>query len=176
MCHQPISVPTGNPSSEALPRWFEAHVQQGAGPWRQVTQAGAHDRYLTEAQPPRTVEDFQRQPTDRPWIMLGPGEDCLAVGTVASEEGSGEPKNFKVVLRQPDANLVGRWSGVLETPPQPLDWSTEQYQAVRGALPFPSHFTALSYDYLRFLSSSGSESAVQKLHGANRPWLDLLKI
>lgn len=172
---QPISVPTGNPSNEKSPRWFEAYIQQGAQPWRQFTQTGPFDRYLSEAEPPRTAEDFNRPPSDRPWVTLKPGEDCLALGTLAWEEGSGEPKTIKVVLRQPDASLAGRWSGVVETPPQPLEWSAKQYRSVRGALPFPSHFPAFSYDYRGFINGLG-DSTVELLHGPNRFWIEQLKL
>ena len=94
----------------------------------------------------------------------------------SDEEGNGEPKNSKIVLRQPDANSAGRWSGILETPLRAMQLSPKQHLALRATVPFPVHFPAVGYDYLGFVSQSPEASLVERLHGSNQPLIDMLAI
>ncbi len=177
---QPLCVPTGNPSDEKATPWFEVYVRQGSSPWRPATVTG-RDRYFSapydpdaDSQAVRPHRSPKREPADRPWTTLRPGEDCIALVLGYDEKDSGEPKAAKVVWRQPDASIPGHWSGVLETPPRMMDLSVEQCRVLRAALPFPKHFPAFSYDYSGFGQESPAASAVELLHGPNCPLIDML--
>jgi HEAT repeat protein len=180
---QPLDVPTGNPGDEKAARLFDCYVQQGSSPWRRVADAGRYDRYFssppdTEAynQAARRPLRPEQQPSDRPWVTLRPQEDCIALVAGYDEKDSGETKAIKVIMRQPDASIPHRWSGVLETPQQAMELSQEQYRVLRGTSPFPDHFPPLSYDYSGFINQSFAASAVECLHGPNRPLIDMLNI
>ncbi len=180
---QPLTVPTGNPSDEKAALLFELYVQQGSSPWRRAAETSRYVRYFSAPPEPegrnrasRGSRLPQQQPADRPWVTLQPGEDCIALVAGSDEQDSGEAKIARVVLRQPDASIPERWSGVLETPPQPIELSLEQYRILRAVLPFPNHFPSLSYDYSGFINQSPMASAAEGLHGPNRPLIDMLKL
>jgi hypothetical protein len=177
-----LIVPTGNPVAENAVPLFEVFVQQGSSPWRKATMIGG-DCHIpapsgTEARDPtgRRPRRSPPEPVDRPWVTLQPGEDSVALVAASDERDSGEAKTVKVALRQPDSNVAGRWSGVLETPPRMIELSAEQNEALRAALPFPAYFPALSYDYSGFMNGPEDTSAVECLHGPNRPLIDMLAI
>jgi HEAT repeat protein len=110
--------------------------------------------------------------------MLQPREDCVAL-VFGAEPGRGrEPhRNVKVVLRQPDGSVPGRWSGVLETPQRRGELRWAQTLALRDALPFPNHYPALSYDY-RGLPNGPihGESACRLLQGSNTAMVSMSEI
>jgi hypothetical protein len=181
---RPLSVPTGNPADPKAAPLFEVYAQQGSTPWRSITGPTRYGRYFPNADG-HEVERVaarqerrrgRREPSDRPWVILEPGQDCIALATARDQEGSGEPKSIKVVLRQPAASDSGRWSGVLETLPRPLELQLEERRALRGAVPCPDHLPPLSYDYSGFVAMSGRESAVWLLYRNNRPLIELLSI
>ena len=182
-----LSVPMGNPDDKKAAPLFEVYVRQGSNPWRRT---GKSDWYYGYYPPPSKsqvralavkpqhplLQQLQEQhPTDRPWVTLQPGEDCVAVIAGADEKDSGEAKIVKAVLRRPDASAFGHWSGVLETPSRVMEPSLEQYRAIRGRVPFPSHFPLFSYDYSGF-PQAADPSAVEGLHGPNRPLMDMVAI
>ncbi len=181
---RPLSVPTGNPADPKAAPLFEVYAQQGSTPWRSITGPTRYGRYFSNPDGDEIERvaarekgrEGQRTPSDRPWIILEPGQDCIALATGRDQEGSGEPKSVKVVLRQPDTGDAGRWSGVLETLPRPLELDLEKRRALRGAVPCPDYLPPLSYDYSGFVAMSGSESAVWLLYRNNRPLIELLSI
>jgi HEAT repeat protein len=185
---EPLSVPTGNPADEKAAPLFELYVQQGSSPWRRVAETGDYGRYFSAPfDPAAQVQDAnrsrlpkrqipERQPTDWPWVALRPGEDCVALVVGSDEDDTGEAKVVKGVMRQPDASIAGRWSGVLETPRRAMELSYEQERILRAALPFPSHFPPLSYDYSGVINQCPIASAVERLHGPNRPLIDMLAV
>jgi hypothetical protein len=181
---RPSSVPTGNPADAKAAPLFEVYSQQGSAPWRSITGPTRYGRYFNnpggdEIERVAAREERrrgQREPSDRPWVILEPGQDCVGLATGWDQKGSGEPKSIKVVLRQPDASDAGRWSGVLETLPRPLELDLEKRRALRGAVPCPDHLPPLSYDYSGVVAMSGRESAVWLLYHNNRPLIELLSI
>jgi hypothetical protein len=181
-------VPMGNPGGEKTAPLFDVYVQQGASPWRRITENNRYSAYHSppsESQARSRAEDSRRSqlqgrqdgpPTDRPWVTLQPGEDCIAVVTGYDAKDSGEAKNLKAVLRQSDAGVPGRWSGAIETPSLPTGLSEEQYRTLQAASPFPSHFPPLSHDYSGTISRSPDASLVELLHGPNQPLIDMLRL
>jgi hypothetical protein len=170
----PMSVPSGNPKEGPL--LFETYVQQGAGAWQRV--AGNTDYFYVPGDSHRkaTFPEFHGARADRPWVKLGPGEDCLAVVAVPGFEDVGTAIKLKVVLRQPRASGTGEWTGVVETPPYPAERSYGQAEALRGALPFPNHFPALSYDWSPFVNAMMPPSGAEQFWGPNRPLLGILTL
>ncbi len=181
---RPLSVPTGNPAEPKAAPLFEVYAQQGSTPSRSITGPTRYGRYFPNADGDEIERvaaheegrGGQREPSDRPWVILKPGQDCVALATGRDQEVSGEPKSVKVVLRQPDASDAGRWSGVLATLPRPLELDLEKRRALRGAVSCPDYLPSLSYDYSGFVAMSGRESAVWLLYHNNLPVIDLLSI
>jgi HEAT repeat protein len=108
-------------------------------------------------------------------VTLQPTEHCLAFVRAYDEQDNGQPKEFKVVLRRPQASAAGSWTGVLETPPRPAKQTLVQPEALTGALPMPEHFPHFTYAFTG-VNWSGQESVVEALWYSNRELFDLLPI
>ncbi len=189
---RPLVVPTGNPRDKNAARAFEVYVRQGAGPWRQADPGG--DPYCERSAPPRPsvrqpvarqsheddgfayrAADVRGLEADRPLVTLQPGEHCLAFVRAYDKQNNGQPKEFKVVLRQPQASAAGHWTGVLETPPRFAPQTLVQPVALTGALPMPEHFPAFTYAFTG-INWNGQEPAVKALWYSNRELFDLLPV
>ena len=168
-----LTVPSGNPCDKDAEPLFELQVQHGAGPWRPVE--GSPDRFIAApANPNAPLLDLPA--TDRPWVTLQPGEDCISIFSAWNEEDCEVANAAKIVLRQPDASVPDRWSGALETQPRAMILSSEQSLARRAALPFPKHFPPLSYNISRYVGASSEGADVDCLNYRNKTLIDMLAI
>ena len=170
---QTLTVPTGNPYTKDADPFFGLHVQHGTGPWRPVQ--GSRDRYIAAPLDPDTPL-LDLPATDRPWVTLQPGEDCIGIFSAWNEEDCEVATAAKIVLRQPDASIPGRWSGSVETQPHAMTLSAEQSLARCGALPFPNHFPPLSYNISRYVGASSGGADVDFLDYRNKTLIDMLAI
>jgi HEAT repeat protein len=189
---QPLVVPTGNPRDKNAAQAYEVYVRQGTGPWRRAD--WAWDSYCEQPAPRRpatrrpvarpadedeglvySADHIRGLEADRPRVTLQPGEHCLAFIRANDEQDNGQPKEFKVVLRQPQAGAAGPWIGVLETPPRFAPRTLVQPAALTGALPMPEHFPRFTYASTG-INWSGQESVVKALWDSNRELFDLLPI
>lgn len=174
---RPIAVPTGNPRNKNAPQFFEVQMRQGAGPWQRAKRTW--DEYREEPDAGDELAFRARQiqgvEVDRPHVTLRPKEHCLAYACAYFPQDDGQPKEFKVVLRQARLDTGQEWHGVLETPTQRATHSPWPPTALLGRLPMPEHFPAFSYAF-RGINWSGEEPAVEALWDANRELFDLLLI
>jgi HEAT repeat protein len=181
---RPLRVPMGNPVNEKAIPFFEIYEQQTPSTWQKITLLGGANRYYAQPYEYHEVERATGQRTqighevDRPWVTLQPGEDCVALVIGAEPNWGRAPHiNVKVVLRQPDGSVPGRWSGVLETPQRREELRSAQILALRDALPFPNHYPALSYDYGGLPNGPvHGESAFALLKGSNTAMISLSEI
>jgi HEAT repeat protein len=176
---QPLVVPSGNPRHNNVAQAFEIYVRQGSGPWQRAD--WAWDAYCEQPEPhEKKTRQYQAGgirglEADRPMVTLRPGEHCLAYVTGHRKQDNGQPKEYKVVLRQPAAHAEGQWSGVLETPARPARNRFGLPNSLAGALPMPEHFPTFTYAFTG-ISWSGQESAVKALLYSNHELVELLRI
>ena len=170
---QPLTVPSGNPCDKDAEPLFELQVQHGTGPWRPVE--GSLDRFIAAPENPNAPL-LDLPTTDRPWVTLQPGEDCISIFSAWNEQDCEVATAAKIVLRQPDTTVPERWSGVLETPLRAMTLSAEQALARRTALPFPKHFPPLSYNISRYVGASSEGADVDFLNYRNKTLIDMLAI
>lgn len=168
----PLTVPAGNSAAETLTSFYDVFLQQGSSGWQRITAASQYERYFGK---PNAYKVGSEPNNDRPWVVLQPGDDCIALVPFERREGTGEPETIKVIFRQEDATKGRRWIGVLETPSRPMLLTQEQQNALPAAVPFPAHFPQLSYDYSGFISG-GEGSETELLYGPNRWLVDTLAI
>ncbi len=168
-----LTIPTGNPCDVDVPSLFDLYVQHGAGPWRHVV--GGHDGFIAAPADPK-AELWELPVTDRAWVTLKPGEDCVAVFRAWNEVDCVVANRARVVLAQPDKSVPGRWSGILETPSRVAKPSPEQLVACRRVLPFPDHFPSLSYDVSGYPSAPSDVTDVDFLDFGNWAFTNLLAL
>jgi len=181
---RPLNVPTANPSDENTAALYEVFVQEGAREWRRAVEDRRRLRYFPaprddETKPPaepRRRHPADQQPVDWPWITLRPGEDCIAHAAVVDEPDTGEDRSVKIVLRQPDGSVAGRWRGTVETRPRAEYLSPDQFGALRAAVPFPDHFPPFTHDLWWPMDVSPAASDAKRLHGPNRSLFDVLAL
>jgi PBS lyase HEAT-like repeat-containing protein len=171
--HQPLVVPTGNPRDEDAPRAFEIYSRQGTAPWRRarpLMRPYCEQTSSDEDESRAYLSDFVWGiETDRPLVTLLPGEHCLAFVQMLYEEDT----EFKVVLRLPEIDEAGQWSGVIETPPRQMWQTYEESAPLFGELSLPQHFPTLTYDAY---SPRQHDPAVDGLWFRNRALIGVLRI
>ncbi len=173
-----LTVPIGNPVAEGAAPFFEVEFRQGASDWKPITGTSRFIRFYGEpfgiGAPARPRRQARPNSSDRPWVTLQPGEDCLALVSGFPPEGTGEPKFVRVVFRQTEPVAHGRWKGTLETPAQAIR-PRGQSRALRSAQAFPAHFPEFSYQQGGVvLAEAPGESSVRLLDHSNLPLIGAL--
>ncbi|SIO63112.1 Gloeo_Verruco repeat-containing protein [Singulisphaera sp. GP187] len=181
---RPLDVPTANPSDDNTAALYEIFVQEGAREWRRAVEdrqklryfPGPRDDETNSPAEPRRRQPANQQPVDWPWITLRPGEDCIAYAAVVDEPDTGEDRSIKMVLRQPDGSVAGRWRGTVESRPRAEYLSPDQLGSLQATVPFPDQLPPFTHDLWWPMNVSPTASDVKRLHGPNRPMLDVLAL
>jgi HEAT repeat protein len=184
-----LTVPIGNPIAEGAAQFFQVEFRQGASPWTPITGMSRFIRFSAEplmgdAPPPgtrRPREQRRRLPwpesTDRPWVTLQPGEDCIALVSGFPPVGNGEPQSVRVLFRRKEPAAQGEWRGTLETPARPIRPLRGRSRAFVSSLPFPTQFPGFSYQVGGVVMAEPPDaSSVRLLQHSNLPLIDALSI